>query len=267
MLEMAHGGQRRGTSERGAGIKPASLASSVESTSASGRGSVSERLCVGCRRNDSREELLRFAIGPEAPYLAPDPQRKLGGRGVSVHPTRACVELAWRRGGFARALKRDVTRDGKIDIDALCDAAVVLYEKRAESLLIAAARRHKLAIGTDAVREALRSSIRSGDERSPVFVETLIVSSDAEGRREELEALAERLGRRCVVLGTKNSLGRLFGRDEVGVLGIMDRGIADEIVRSAAHAAELKKSPEGSEPEGKDGQCQGGATVRVSEAE
>jgi predicted RNA-binding protein YlxR (DUF448 family)/ribosomal protein L7Ae-like RNA K-turn-binding protein len=260
---------------RGAGEKPASPHSSVQLPAARLDSSTepsessetnSERLCVGCRRTDSREELLRFAIGPDAPYLAPDLQRKLGGRGVSVHPTRACMELAMKRGGFARALKRDITRDGKIDVDALCGSAAMLYEKRAESLLIAAARRRKLAIGTDSVREALRSSIRNEGERSPVFVETLVVSKDAEGRREELEALAERLGRHCVVLGTKNSLGRLFGRDEVGVLGILDRGIADEVVRCAAHAAELK-SPEGSEPEGKDGQCQGGATVRVSEAE
>lgn len=260
MLEMAQERRRRGAGE----CEEAGLAS-LDSSVCAPRETLSERLCVGCRRTAGRDELLRFAMGPEAPYLAPDPQHKLGGRGVSVHPTRACMELALRRGGFARALKRDVVRDRKFDIDALCDAAAVLYEKRAESLLIAAGRRRKLAIGTDSVREALRSVIRN-DERTSGGVEALVVARDAEGRREELEGLAERLGRRCAVLGTKNSLGRLFGRDEVGVLGILDRGIADEVVRCAAHAAELK-SLEGSEPSGNAGQCQGGATVRVSEAE
>lgn len=217
---------------------------------------VSERLCAGCRRTVPREELLRFAIGPEAPYLAPDPQRKLGGRGVSVHPTRACIELAAKRGGFARALKKGVA----IDAAALCESAAVLYVMRAESLLIAAARRKKLAIGTDAVRDALRRPERSGGAEE-CEVEVLVVAADAEGRREELRAAAEKLGRRCTVLGTKGSLGRLFGRDEVGVLGILDRGIADEVVRCAARAAELE-SPVGIGDRGR-----GGASVRVSEGE
>ncbi|UJR81138.1 YlxR family protein [Sandaracinus amylolyticus] len=228
---------------------------------------VSERLCAGCRRTVPREELLRFAIGPEAPYLAPDPQRKLGGRGVSVHPSRKCIELAAKKGGFARALKKGVS----IDANALCESAAVLYVMRAESLLIAAARRKKLAIGTDAVRDALRRPERSGgtaefagsrtDRREECEVELLVVAADAEGRREELRAAAEKLGRRCTVLGTKGSLGRLFGRDEVGVLGILDRGIADEVVRCAARAAELE-SPERIGDRGR-----GGASVRVSEGE
>lgn len=214
---------------------------------------ASERLCAGCRRTVPREELLRFAISPEAPFLAPDPQRKLGGRGVSVHPTRACIELAARKGGFARALKKSVA----IDTDALCATARVLYVMRAESLLIAAARRKKLAIGTEAVREALRAP-------SGTAVEVLVVAADAEGRREELESAAERLGRRCLVFGSKSSLGRLFGRDEVGVLGILDHGIADEVVRCAARANELE-SPVG--PVGIGGRSHGGASGRVSEGE
>src|SRR5687768_934277 len=75
------------------------------------------RLCAGCRRTAERDELLRFAIAPAAasedgaPFLVADPQHKLGGRGVSVHPTRACVVLAVKKGGFARALKRSATLD------------------------------------------------------------------------------------------------------------------------------------------------------------
>lgn len=185
--------------------------------------SASERLCVGCRRTVPREELVRFALAPIAPYVVPDPQRKLGGRGASVHPTRQCVTLAVKKGGFARAAKKSVS----LDAEALCTSLARLYVQRSESLLIAAARRKMLAIGTDAVREALFP-----DEKGrPGKVETLVVASDAEGRREELEAAATRMGRRCCVMGTKNSLGRLFGRDEVGVLGILDRRIGDEVVR------------------------------------
>src|SRR5688500_10485949 len=112
---------------------------------------VSTRLCVGCRQTASREELLRLAIAPSSPWLVPDPQQKLGGRGVSVHPTRKCVQLAAKKGGFARALKRGVS----IDSQALCEMAAALYEQRGASLLIAASRRKMLVIGTEAVREAM----------------------------------------------------------------------------------------------------------------
>jgi predicted RNA-binding protein YlxR (DUF448 family) len=195
---------------------------------------ISARLCAGCRNTAPREELLRLAISREAPFLVPDPQRKLGGRGVSVHPTRACVSLAVKKGGFARAL----ASDARIDEASLLANAASLYVKRAESLLLSAARRRTLAIGTEAVREAMREGA----------LDCLVVASDAEGRREELEAGAARLGRRCAVLGTKASLGRLFGRDEVGVLSVRDAGIAAEVVRCAGIARELGRVP-GSEVE------------------
>jgi predicted RNA-binding protein YlxR (DUF448 family)/ribosomal protein L30E len=186
---------------------------------------MGDRLCVGCRRSSPQGELLRFAIAPEAPWLVPDPRRRLGGRGVSVHPTRACVQSAVKRGGFARALRRSVP----LDAEDLCRTAAVLYARRVESLLSAARRRGLLLLGTEAVRAAMR------DGR----LELLVVAQDAENRREDLAAVATRLEKRCVVFGTKRSLGHLFGRDEVGVLGVLDPRIGDEIVRCAAHEAGL----------------------------
>lgn len=183
------------------------------------------RLCVGCRRTVPKDELSRLAIVDEPPYVVPDPRGRLGGRGASVHPSRACVELAVKKGGLARAAKHAVPADAA----SLCAAIAAHHVQRAESLLIAAGRRKMLAIGTEAVREALRLGT----------LETLVIARDAEGRREELEAAAARFGRRACVLGTKESLGRLFGRDEVGVLAALDRRIGDEIVRSAGIAAEM----------------------------
>jgi len=207
------------------GAEGEDISSSASERPSSDERVASERLCVGCRRTVPREELVRFAIADVAPYVVPDPQRKLGGRGASVHPTRECIQLAVKKGGFARAAKKSVT----IDAAALWTSLARLYEQRSDSLLIAASRRNMLVIGTDAVREALRPSEKTGEVR----IEVLVVASDAEGRREELEAGAARMGRRCCVIGTKNSLGRLFGRDEVGVLGILDSRIGDEVVRCA----------------------------------
>ncbi|MDD9968953.1 MAG: hypothetical protein OXR73_22115 [Myxococcales bacterium] len=103
------------------------------------------------------------------------------------------------------------------------------YRRRAEGLLQACARSGQLALGTDAVREAISR------ERLPL----LIVAEDAAGRRGELMDAASRLGGRCLVFGDKRYLGALFGRQELGVMGVLDGGIAGEVREAAEHEREL----------------------------
>ena len=183
------------------------------------------RTCAGCRGVDAKAGLLRFVVAPVPPFLVPDVADKLGGRGVSVHPTRKCLDAAVRRGGFAKVLKRAVP----FTTNELAQLAADQYTRRAESFLVAARRANAIALGTDAVRDALRAG----------KVLALVVAADAAGRREELEEAAARLGRRCVVLGTKASLGQLFGRDEIGVAAVLDAGIASALTRAAERAQAL----------------------------
>jgi predicted RNA-binding protein YlxR (DUF448 family) len=49
---------------------------------------------------------LALADGGRAVF---DRERRLGGRGAYVHPDRACLERAIRRGGLARAFKARVS--------------------------------------------------------------------------------------------------------------------------------------------------------------
>jgi hypothetical protein len=186
---------------------------------------VPERTCVGCRERDDRDALVRFVLGPDGRLVA-DATRRLPGRGVSAHPRRSCIEAATRRGGFARAFGAPV----EADADVLAGQLVAQLERRIDGLLVAAKRAGHLALGTEAVRGEMR-----GDGRL-----LLVVAADAAGRREEIERAAERLGDDCIVYGDKSSLGRLFGRDEVGVLAIDDRGIAKEIARAAACISGLR---------------------------
>ena len=178
-----------------------------------------ERTCAGCRERDDRGALVRFVLGPDGRLVA-DATRRLPGRGVSAHPRRSCIETAARRGGFARGLRAPV----EADADVLVAQLVAQLERRIDGLLVAAKRSGHLALGTEAVRSEMRREGRL----------LLVVASDAAGRRDEIERAAERLGDDCVVYGDKSSLGRLFGRDEVGVLAIDDPGIAKEIARAAA---------------------------------
>lgn len=183
------------------------------------------RTCAGCRSRDARDALLRFAIRADEPRLVPDPQRRLPGRGVSVHPTRRCVEAAVRKGGLARALRAPVG----VSPEALCALAASRYAERVRGLLLAASRHKVLALGTGAVRDAIRQRV----------AQLVLVASDAAGRREEIEAAAERLDHRVVVFGTKAGLGAVFGRAELGVLAVLDAGIAREVAATAARAKAL----------------------------
>ena len=188
---------------------------------------VPERTCAGCRQKDEPSALLRFATSTMAPFVAPDPLHKLGGRGVSVHPTPRCLRDA-AKSGFARSLKRPVA----IDADALIGMVRQTYQRRVEGLLLAASRSRALALGTEAVREAMfRDKVRG-----------IVVASDAAGRREELISAAERLGSGAVVFSTKEALGHLFGRGELGVIGILEDRIAMQVVESGQRALALSEA-------------------------
>ena len=68
------------------------------------------RTCVGCRSRADRSALLRVVAvevdqGDHPPRLTPDPDRRLPGRGASVHPDPRCVDLADKRRAFPRALR------------------------------------------------------------------------------------------------------------------------------------------------------------------
>lgn len=232
--------------------------------------SESSRACAGCRQTDARDVLLRFVADGDPPMLAPDIRRRAPGRGVSVHARFRCVEAAVRNGALRRGLglpqhgargktgksgKKDIV-EADIPLSDVADAAGDMtgtaaadtrpltqsarelskvaaeqYLRRATSLLSAAKSARKLALGTEAVRQALAA-------RS---VQLLLVASDAEGDREELVAAAERLGRGCLVWKNREQLGQLFGRSLLSIVGVLDAGIATELRHVVRCATELEE--------------------------
>jgi uncharacterized protein len=63
-----------------------------------------ERTCVGCRRAAPKGELLRVARAPEGGVTV-DPTGHAPGRGAYLHRDAGCVQMAFRRGGVAGALR------------------------------------------------------------------------------------------------------------------------------------------------------------------
>ena len=199
------------------------------------------RSCAGCRQTESREALLRFVAAGDPPAFAPDIRRRAPGRGVSVHPRYRCVAAAVRSGALRRGLGVEANPNAR----ELADSAAQQYQRRAEGLLLAARRAKHLALGSEAVREAIAadaSALRSSAaRRSQRKVQLLLIAQDAEGSREELTEAVTRLGQSCLVWSTKQELGRLCGRALLSIVAILDAGIASElrhVVRCAAELAE-----------------------------
>ena len=68
------------------------------------------RTCVGCRRRDHQNALLRVvAVRDEDTAtrwsLVPDDRRRAPGRGAYVHPVPECLQTAIARRAFGRALR------------------------------------------------------------------------------------------------------------------------------------------------------------------
>jgi predicted RNA-binding protein YlxR (DUF448 family) len=176
----------------------------------------STRMCAGCGQRAGRDEVVRLVVGEGAPFVAVDLGRRLGGRGVSVHPRKACIRSAALRGGLARALRGTA----QVEPETIERMIVQKLEQRALGLASAARRTRSLALGTDAVRLALRAGKGY----------LLIRSKDSRGRGDELAHAASTLGCATVTWGTRASLGEAFARSELSVLLVMDPGIARAIL-------------------------------------
>jgi predicted RNA-binding protein YlxR (DUF448 family) len=186
-----------------------------------------QRTCVGCRNHDDPQALVRFVHVPDhQPALVPDLLGKLGGRGVWMHPRFTCLQKA-SRGGIGRALRRELS----IAPETLRTDLQSQLTRRLQGLLLAALRRRRAAVGTDAVCEALATC--------PVSL--LLVAKDAAGRRNDVIARASQRCVRVVELLDKEALGQLTQREELSFVAILEPNIAREVADTARWLAGLSE--------------------------
>jgi predicted RNA-binding protein YlxR (DUF448 family) len=124
-----------------------------------------ERRCIVTGEVGSRENLIRFVVGPED-AVVPDLGEKLPGRGLWVTARREAVETAVRKGLFAKAAR------GRAEAAAtLADEVEALLARRAGAALGLARKAGELVTGFEKVmaeisagRLAILIEARDGSE-------------------------------------------------------------------------------------------------------
>ncbi len=199
-----------------------------------------ERSCVGCREATDPETLIRVVLGPEG-QVVPDLGRRFHGRGAWLHPRPECLQQAARR-GLPRSFRAPVKTTAAELWASIRDAA----DRRVEGLVSAAWRAKKLDLGADAVRDALAQ----GRARLILVATDARAAADTPGVDRALAAGQVR------VWGTKATLGRATGRAELGVVAVLDEGLAEALFSTlqmaqmpAPEAAGSRNAPRGDSTE------------------
>lgn len=185
------------------------------------------RTCTGCREAAHPRALVRLVGLPDG-RVALDPKASSGGRGAWVHPTRRCVEAMVKRHAAERALKLEVQRD--LDAGKLLAALREALERKVASLLVVASRTRAIALGAEAVAEAL------GRTRVPL----VLVARDAGQTAASLVEDTPGVGPRVFRYKTKMELGGVFGRGEVALLALTEHRIAAELALTIERLAALE---------------------------
>lgn len=191
------------------------------------------RRCLASRERLPREQMLRFVLAPDG-SVVPDLAERLPGRGYWLSARADMVEMAVRRGGFARAARRPVA----VAPDLLTRLQTGLEQRIGETLGLAR-RAGQVVFGFVRAQEWVRAG-RAG----------LIVSASDGSADERARLLA---GRPLPVLQPLDAarLGSAMGRDQVVHVAVAPGRLADRLVVDAGRLAGLT-SPAGDTGSGRD---------------
>jgi predicted RNA-binding protein YlxR (DUF448 family) len=164
------------------------------------------RRCIATMESRPVAELIRFVLSPDG-EVTPDIAARLPGRGAWLTASRAAVDLALKKGAFARAFKAQA----KTPAD-LADRIEALLARRALDMLGLAKRSGDLILGFDQVRDAVRCG------RPACLIEASDGSQDGRGKLLGLaRAIYADLGGEPPVVGcfSAGEMGMALGRGRV----------------------------------------------------
>ncbi len=173
-----------------------------------------ERTCIGCRSVRKKDDVIRIVAGPNGVLI--DYREKLEGRAAYICPRYDCIEKGLKKESLSRALHKSIKQPEVSLFLHQLESAVL---ERVKSLLRIALKADKLAVGYSAVQDALEKG----------RVALLLSARDlAPGTLEKISA-SEREAIRQETLFTRDDLGALANRELVGIVAVLDRGLADAI--------------------------------------
>jgi predicted RNA-binding protein YlxR (DUF448 family) len=187
------------------------------------RDDGAERTCVGCGKRNPADVLVRLVLDEVSSGVVPDAKGGGFGRGAHVHASPTCLEVACKK-GLPRAFKREV----KADPAALALAIREAFGRRIDGLLSGGNRAGLVAVGTDAVLDALRG----GSAR------VVLVAADAAAAASRMEVQRALGEGRALVFGDRMRLAAAVGRrgdaarEGVAVLAVTGDSLAAEIKRA-----------------------------------
>jgi len=188
-----------------------------------------ERTCIGCRNVFAKDEVVRIVSGPTGIVI--DYREKLPGRAAYVCPKRDCIQQSLSGNNLAKALHQKSSLPGA---EEFISRLLMSIEDKIRSLIVMSAKAGKLAAGFSAVQDALEKD----------RVRMLLFAHDlSEGTREKLK-LSPALTERQATLFTRDELGALLSRELVGLIGIIDEGLANAVWKEAERLKGLIKISE-----------------------
>jgi len=173
-----------------------------------------ERTCIGCRSLFKKDEVVRLIAGPDG--LLIDYREKLAGRAAYVCPKKECIAKALTKEALGRALRLKVRPP---DVETFLSQLTASITEKIKELLAISMKAGKLAAGYSAVHDALEKG----------RVELLLYARDlSDGTREKL-SVHSRESIRHETLFTRDVFGGILNRELVGVVAILDKGLADAL--------------------------------------
>lgn len=187
-----------------------------------------QRTCIGCRKGLPKGDVVRIVAGPLGAVI--DYRGKLPGRGAYVCPSPECIKKAVSKGSISRALK---TRTSVPQPDEFIRMLIAAVTEKMESLLTMAARAGMLKPGYSAVRDSI-------EKQKALLV--IFASDISDGTRERLMPLIFETAAVHTIPFSKDDMGRLIGREAVGVVAVEDEGFADAIRKEIVRLKTLRNA-------------------------
>ncbi len=182
------------------------------------------RKCIATGETGPTELMIRFVVGPDNGIVA-DVLGKLPGRGIWVTSTKDALELAVKKGLFARAAKQAVTVP-----DDLVDRVEAQLAQRLIGLIALARKSGEAVAGYEKVKSWLSQDV----------AEILIQSSDGSERGKSKLSTPQHGS--FIGWLTADELGLAFGRQTTIHAALGAGGLAPRVVEEAARLKGLRVS-------------------------